>query len=228
MTPTLTLDPQTERLTDAGALPPAPPVPPETSRWGGGDGWNAPAVDPPLASSSLGMLLFLGADLMFFAGLVGAFIVFRFGAIDWPPPGQPRLPVGITGINTVVLLASGVTMLTAWRRIRAGDGRGLLRALLWTAALGATFLAVQGSEWVKLLGFGMTVSSSVYGGIFYTLIGAHALHVLAAVVWLLVVVAMAARGRFDRQHYAGVQLCGMYWALVVLLWPGLYGLVYLS
>jgi len=174
------------------------------------------------------MLLFIGADVMFFAGLVGAFIVFRFGALDWPPPGQPRLPVGITGINTLILLTSGFTMLAAWRRIRAGDRAGLMRALLWTAALGTAFLALQGSEWLKLLGFGMTVSSSVYGGIFYTLIGAHGLHVLSAVIWLLVVVGMAARGRFDRYSYTGVQLCGMYWALVVLLWPGLYGLVYLA
>lgn len=228
MTPTLTLDPKTERIADAGADTPHPPDRSGAPRGPGGDGWQASAADPPLRSSSLGMLLFLGADVMFFAGLVGAFIVFRFGAVDWPPPGQPRLPVGITGLNTLILLSSGATMLSAWRRIRAGDRRGLMRALLWTASLGGAFLAVQGSEWLKLLAFGMTISSSVYGAIFYTLIGAHGLHVAAAVIWLLVVLGMAARGRFDRHSYAGVQLCAMYWALVVLLWPGLYGLVYLS
>jgi heme/copper-type cytochrome/quinol oxidase subunit 3 len=223
MTTTLILEPRTERPAGAGERPPAPPEPPR------GGGWDGPpATQPPIRSAALGMLLFLGADLMFFAGLVGAFIVFRVGAADWPPPGQPRLPAGVTGLNTLILLASGVTMLAAWRRIRRGDSRGLVRALALTAALGTTFLAVQGSEWVKLIGFGLTVRSSVYGGIFYTLIGAHGLHVLAAVVWLLVVLAFGARGRFDRRRCAAVQLCGMYWGLVVLLWPGLYGLVYLG
>ncbi len=228
MTPTLTLDPKTERITDAGAEPPAPPEPPELPRGPGWDGGSAAEADSPIRSSSLAMLLFLGADVMFFAGLVGAFIVFRFGAVDWPPPGQPRLPAGITGINTLILSVSGYTMFRAWRAIRRGDRAGLISALSWTAVLGTAFLAVQGSEWLRLLGFGLTVSSSVYGGIFYTLIGAHGLHVLAAVIWLLVVLGMAARGRFDRHQHAGVQLCGMYWALVVLLWPGLYSLVYLA
>ena len=228
MTPTLTLDPKTATIADSGTAPPTPPEPPDVPRRPGEDGGRAHASEPPIRSSSLAMLLFLGADVMFFAGLVGAFIVFRFGAIDWPPPGQPRLPVGITGINTLILLASGFTMLRAWRAIRRGDRAGLISALSWTAVLGTAFLAVQGFEWLKLLGFGLTVSSSVYGGIFYTLIGAHGLHVLAAVIWLLVILGMAARGRFDRHQHAGVQLCGMYWALVVLLWPGLYSLVYLG
>ena len=73
----------------------------------------------------------------------------------------------------------------------------------------------------------MTASSSIYGGMFYALIGAHGFHVLCGLIWLLVVRAQAGRGRFSKSRYAGVQTSGIYWTFVVALWPVLYGLVYL-
>ena len=171
--------------------------------------------------------MFLGAEAMFFAGLMGAYIVFRVSASVWPPPFQPRLPVGVTGVNTMFLLASAVTIRVALRVRAAEDGTHLVRWLGVTALLGAIFLAVQGYEWIELIQFGLTVSSSVYGGLFYTLIGFHALHVFGALIWLLVVFALAQRGHYSKNRYVGVQTCAMYWTFVVALWPALYGLVYL-
>lgn len=175
----------------------------------------------------LAVLMFLGAEAMFFAGLMGAYIVFRVGAAVWPPPFQPRLPVGVTGVNTMFLLASAATIRVALRCARRGDATHLVRWLGVTALLGAIFLAVQGYEWIELIQFGLTVSSSVYGGLFYTLIGFHALHVFGALIWLLVVFALARRGHYSKNRYVGVQTCAMYWTFVVALWPALYGLVYL-
>jgi cytochrome c oxidase subunit 3 len=80
----------------------------------------------------------------------------------------------------------------------------------------------------KLIDFGMTMSSSVYGAIFYTLIGCHALHVLGAVIWLLIVLLMFQRQWFSAKKHVGIKLAGMYWFLVVGLWPMLYVLVYLK
>ncbi|MBC6952387.1 hypothetical protein DWB58_31125, partial [candidate division KSB1 bacterium] len=91
-----------------------------------------------------------------------------------------------------------------------------------------TFLFIQGSEWIKLIDFGLTLSSSVYGAIFYVLIGCHALHVLGAVLWLVIVWRRAQQNQFTAQRHTPVQLCSMYWYLVVLLWPALYALVYLN
>lgn len=182
----------------------------------------------PVGNAVLGMLLFLGTDAMFFATLIGAFIVFRTSSVNWPPLGQPRLPVAVTGVNTAILLFSGVTMFLARRRILSGDRAGLARGLAVTVVLGATFLFIQGWEWIKLIDFGLTLSSSVYGGIFYTLIGCHALHALGAVVWLLIVWRRAQQNRYTAQRHTPVQLCSMYWYLVVLLWPVLYVLVYLN
>jgi cytochrome c oxidase subunit 3 len=180
-----------------------------------------------VSNARLGVLMLLGAEAMFFAGLIGAFLVFRLGASIWPPPFQPRLPLGVTGINTVILVLSAVTMHLSLRVLRAGEFARLTRYLTATAMLGAVFLAIQGYEWLRLIHFGLTLSSSVYGGLFYTLIGFHGLHVLGGLIWLLVVFVQAKRGRFSRNRHTGLVTCSMYWTFVVALWPVLYLLVYL-
>ena len=182
---------------------------------------------PPVDNARLGLLIFLAAETMFFAGLIGAFLVFRLGSVPWPPPFQPRLPIAVTGVNTIILLLSGVTVQLALRAIRSGNQPGLTWFLSATALLGLVFLGIQGYEWIRLIRFGLTMSSGVYGATFYTLIGCHALHVLGAVVWLGVVLALARGGRFSAERSTGVQLCAIYWTFVVALWPVLYGLVYL-
>jgi cytochrome c oxidase subunit 3 len=209
-------EPQTVRTLKragfGGGEPPAPPVRPNT----------------PIGSNAwLAVLVFLGAEAMFFAGLIGAYLVFRVGSPIWPPPFQPRLPIGVTGVNTVILLASAVTIRLGIRAVRSGNVRKMIRLLGLTASLGAAFLAIQGYEWFQLIQFGLTVSSSVYGGLFYLLIGFHGLHVIGALIWLLVVFALAKQGRFTKDRHVGIQTCGMYWTFVVGLWPLLYGLVYL-
>ncbi len=182
---------------------------------------------PAVSNARLGLLVFLGAEAMFFVGLIGAFLVFRLGSEVWPPPAQPRLPVGVTGINTVILLFSGLTGYLALRAVRDGNSRGLFQWILTTVGLGTLFLSIQGYEWIRLIHFGLTVSSGTYGTTFYTLIGFHGLHVFVAVIWLMIVLLQARRGRFTSQSHAGVETCSMYWTFVVGLWPLLYGLVYL-
>ena len=183
----------------------------------------------PMSNARLAILILLGAEIMFFAGLIGAFLVFRLGSVTWPPPSQAdvRLPIGVTGINTIVLLLSGYTMIRALWVVRRDSQKELRRWLLVTGLLGAIFLVVQGSEWVRLVHHGFTLSSGVYGSIFYVLIGCHALHVLVAVVWELSVLAKALGGGFSADRHVGVEICTIYWTFVVGLWPILYVMVYL-
>ena len=187
--------------------------------------------EPARAASNarLAILMLLGAELMLFAGLIGAFLVFRIGSITWPPPSQitVRLPVAVTGINTIILLLSGYTMFQAFREIRRDNQSGLKIWLLSTGILGSIFLAVQGTEWVRLVHYGLTLSSGVYGSIFYVLIGCHALHVFSAILWLLTVLGRAVAGRFSASQHIGVEMCTIYWTFVVALWPILYLLVYI-
>ena len=203
-----------------------PPPPPRTG--GGGDPDREPPTPRrPLDNLRLAIVFFIGAETMFFAALISALFVLRLGMAVWPPPLQPRLPVGITGLNTLVLLASSVVMIAAGRALARDDRRGLVRRLGLAALLGAVFLVVQGYEWARLVSFGLTMSSSTYGTTFYTLIGTHAVHVLGALIWLCVTALLAAGGRFSRERGSAVRACAMYWHFVVGLWPFLYVAVYL-
>jgi cytochrome c oxidase subunit III len=204
-------------------LPPPPPP------FRGDDGESEePARRPRLDNTWLAMLFLLAAETMFFAGLISAFFVLRLAAPVWPPPLQPRLPILVTGVNTVVLLTSSLVMIGALRAGRRGDARVLVERLAATAALGGLFLAVQGYEWARLIHYGLTVTSGAYGATFYTLIGVHAAHVLGALIWLAVTLALAGRGRFADGRLAGLRACATYWHFVVGLWPILYVSVYLT
>ena len=184
----------------------------------------------PLSNARLGILVLLGAETMLFSGLIGTFLVFRVGNVTWPPPSHigVELPRAITGINTALLLLSGYTMFQARRAIQKSQVKQLRNWLLLTGGLGLLFLGIQGSEWVQLIRNGLTLQSGVYGGIFYVLIGCHAVHVLSAVIWLFIVFGMAMAGHFSAERHVGVDTCTIYWIFVVALWPILYVLVYLS
>src|SRR3989442_13905264 len=216
MTRTVLAPPQEDR---ARRLPP-PPLSPRD----GGDGRpSEPAPEPrPLDNAHLALLVFLGAETMLFASFVMGFFVLRTQALVWPPPLQPRLPVAVTALNTLCLLASSGTMLAARRALRRGDRATLLGGLGATAGLGAVFLPVQGFEWVRLIRFGLRVSSGTYGGTFYTLIGLHGVHVLGALGWLAAVAVGVAAGRLGTHRTVPISLCAIYWHFVVAVWPVLY------
>ncbi len=179
-----------------------------------------------LPNAILGTLIFLGAEAMFFAGLISAYLVLRAGSLAWPPPGQPRLPVALTGANTAVLLCSGFAMQRALAALRGGSVVALRRWLAAATALGAIFLAVQGTEWIRLLGYGLRVTSGPYGATFYTLIGAHGLHVLGGLLVLLTVLVQAHRSELPGRQRTAIEACRLYWLFVVGVWPVLYLLVY--
>ena len=220
------------RILEAPPRPPVPrktngrvpPAPPERG-WGGDDDRDG---TPPrrLDNLRLALLFFMGAEVMFFAALVSALFVLRVGMAAWPPPLEPRLPLAVTTLNTLVLIGSSLSMRAALRALRRRDRRRFVRMLARTAALGALFLLVQGYEWIRLIGFGLTLSSSVYGATFYTLIGLHGLHVAGALVWLLATTFLAARDHFADGRITPVQACAMYWHFVVGLWPALFVAVY--
>lgn len=184
----------------------------------------------PLSNAKLGVLVLLGAETMLFVGLIGAFLVFRMGNVNWPPLsiGDIQLPRLVTGINTVLLLISGYTMFFAARSIQQKQILYHHISLILTWFLGLAFLVIQGGEWVQLISNGLTIQSGIYGGIFYVLIGCHAVHVLGAVIWLTIVVGKSLLGTYSSQEYTGVETCMIYWIFVVALWPILYILVYLS
>lgn len=176
----------------------------------------------------IGVLIFIGSEVMFFAGLISAFLVLRASQLAWPPPGQPRLPVTRTALNTAVLLLSGYLVHRAYVAVRSGDRRASLRWLGAGWVCGVAFLLLQGAEWVRLLGEGLTASSSVYGALFYTIIGTHGLHVTAGAAALLWAGARAHRAERPEAAIGPIALSRLFWLFVVGLWPVLYVLVYLT
>lgn len=215
-------------MAQAALRQPAPEKDPPRLELYRGFGGTPPGhgTPPVIGSPELGVLVFIVFETMLFSGLVAAYLVLRTSSFAWPPPGLPQLPIAVTAVNSAILLFSGFTMFRATREVAAGEQGRFRNALLMTAALGLTFLIVQGSEWVQLIHQGLTLTSGSYGGIFYTLIGLHGLHVIGAVVWLGVVLAVALRGGYSAQRYTGVRLIAMYWYFVTALWPLLFGMVY--
>ena len=139
---------------------------------------------PAVSSGRIAIVMLMVAETMLFTTLLGGYVVLRGAGGAWPPAGMPRLPLAVTWVNTSVLLASCWTMSRAWRAAGAHDARQLRYSLAETALLGSTFLTIQGTEWVRLVHFGLTLSTSIYGATFYLLIGLHGLHVLAAAAGL--------------------------------------------
>jgi heme/copper-type cytochrome/quinol oxidase subunit 3 len=174
------------------------------------------------------MAVFLGTEAMLFAGLISAFLILRASSPSGSPADQLRLPAAVTGINTAALLLSAYTMQQAAIAGRKRRREEMIRWLTATATLGATFLLVQGVEWVKLLWHGLQMSSGQGGAGFYTLIGCHAVHVLAAVVTLVAFLVWVWRGSSIERCQTPLRVCRLYWMFVVIVWPILYILVYLT
>jgi heme/copper-type cytochrome/quinol oxidase subunit 3 len=182
---------------------------------------------PPIASTRIAMIALVTSELMLFAGLLGMYIVIRLSHPVWPPADQPRLPIFVTTLNSLALFASVVPLTIALRAIRRDARRRAAQALAATTALGALFLGVQGVEWSRLIHHGLTLGSSQYGAAFYVLIGCHAVHVLAAVMWLSTVTLLAFREHYRADAYAGLEMCAIYWYFVAALWGVLFPVVYL-
>ena len=178
-----------------------------------------------VSNGVLGMLLFVFVEVMLFAGFIAAFVIIKSRAVGsvWPPPNQPRLPFAETAVNTSALIASGIVLLIAHRLYQRGkESVGLLLAV--ATVLGGAFVALQGVEWVALIREGLTITSSTYGALFYTIIGAHAAHAVAAICALVWAWARLMQGRLSREALSTVSL---FWYFVVLVWPFLYFQVYL-
>jgi heme/copper-type cytochrome/quinol oxidase subunit 3 len=183
----------------------------------------------------LGMWVFLLSEVMFFTSLIGAYIILRFAhPTAFAEPGDV-LNVPLTALNTFILICSSVTMVKAFAAIQQGDQRRLKQWLLATAGIGATFLGVQAFEYYKLVGHGFVPNVAnyaaegepLYGATFYTMTGFHGAHVAIGVLSLLFVSWRAFRGKYTAQSYGGVEIVGLYWHFVDLVWIILFTIVYL-
>lgn len=180
--------------------------------------------EPLIPSGVLGMIIFVITEVMFFAGMISAYMIAE-GVTEggWPPAGQPRLPIEATAINTGALLLSGVLLAVSNRgfKERRAFSKGLVLAAL---ALGTWFVIAQGLEWVALISEGLTLTYSTHGSFFYLIVGTHGVHAVAAIIGLGVCFAKYLKGTLTGAQFATAQV---FWYFVVGIWPVLYNLVYL-
>lgn len=172
----------------------------------------------------LGMWFFIATEVMFFGGLITTFLKYK---LQNPTPEAALLDVTLVGVNTFVLLTSSFTVVLGLDAIRRGDQSGLVRFLVATIVLGVVFLAGQGYEFGALYREGVTLTSSLFGSTFFTLTGFHGLHVLGGVLWALRMLVKGVRGEYSADDNLGVELFGLYWHFVDIVWIVLFTLIYL-
>ena len=184
----------------------------------------------------LGMWVFLLSEVMFFTSLIGSYVILRFAHPDhWTDPGV-MLNVNLTAGNTFLLICSSVTMVKAFAAIQQGDQKGLQRWLLATILIGASFVGIQAYEYYSLAtheGFVPALDAyaagggRLYGATFYAMTGFHGAHVSIGVLCLGFVYIQARRGVYTVEDHEGVEVIGLYWHFVDLVWILLFTIVYL-
>jgi len=178
-------------------------------------------VEPQL----LGMLLFIISEVMVFGAFFTAYFFIRVVAGDeWFPYKGHELPVAVAGVNSAILLSSSITMHWAQTSIKNGNRFGLKAGIVSTFFLGATFLFIQVNEYVHI---GFSARDDAFGSIFYGLTGLHGAHVTVGLILLAMVVVRSFRGHYSPEEHRGVEVPGIYWHFVDVMWIVVYSSVYI-
>jgi cytochrome c oxidase subunit 3 len=189
------------------------------------------AAHPPLANQSsrvdartLGMFLFIASEIMLFGSFFTAYFFVRVAqGTPWPTPGL-ELPVFVAGLNTIILVTSSFTMHWALQAIKRGNRSGLQAGLTLTFLLGLTFLLTQILEYARI---GFAPYTNAFGTIFFCLTGLHGAHVFVGLTLLLAATVRAYRGHYSPEAHLGVEIPGIYWHFVDVMWIVVYTTVYI-
>jgi cytochrome c oxidase subunit 3/cytochrome o ubiquinol oxidase subunit 3 len=179
-----------------------------------------------LSNNKLAMWLFLGSECLLFGGLISAYMLYRGRVAEGPGPDQV-FSIPFTSVSSFVLLMSSLTMVLAVSASRVGDWE---RTRLWltvTALLGATFVGGQVFEFTEFYRKGLGYSTSLFGSTFYTLTGFHGVHVTVGIIMLMALVGMLKANRVPGERSEVVELVGLYWHFVDIIWILIFTLVYL-
>jgi cytochrome c oxidase subunit III len=186
---------------------------------------------PPAANRSsrveaplLGMLLFIISEVMIFGAFFTAYFFIRIaGGAPWPAPGS-ELPVSVAGVNTAILISSSFTLHWAEKSIKNNNRFGLKAGMLTTFLLGCTFLFIQINEYANI---GFSPQDSAQTSIFYSLTGLHGAHVFIGLCLLLFVTIRSFRGHYSPESHRGIEVPGIYWHFVDIMWIVVYTTVYI-
>ncbi|MCW1970971.1 MAG: heme-copper oxidase subunit III [Anaerolineae bacterium] len=173
-----------------------------------------------------GIWLFLSSELLIFMGLIAGLLLVKWGAEKWPHFEGPTFY--LVSINTLVLLLSSLTVVLGIDAIKAGDVKKLSIYIAISAFLGVVFLGGQAIEYNNLIVHeGHGFADDPFGAPFFTLTGFHGLHVLVGVIWALAILNRAKAGVFNAKNYTTIEMFGLFWHFVDLVWIVIFTIVYL-
>jgi cytochrome c oxidase subunit 3/cytochrome o ubiquinol oxidase subunit 3 len=184
------------------------------------------ATSTGLSNNKLAMWLFLGSDCLLFGGLISTYMLYR-GRVAAGPRPEDVYNIPFTSVSSFVLLMSSLTMVLA---VTAAHRADVTRTRLWlvaTALLGSTFVGGQVFEFTEFYHRGLGYTTSLFSSSFYTLTGFHGVHVTVGVIMLLSLVFITLRGRIPGDEGEVVELVGLYWHFVDIVWIVIFTLVYL-
>ncbi len=179
-----------------------------------------------LSNAKLGMWAFLGSECLLFGALISTFLLYSGKEVSGPTP-QKIYDIPYTSVSSFVLLMSSLTMVLALAAIQRGDHAKLRVWLMATALLGMTFIAGQVYEFTVFVHEGMTIKTNVIASSFYTLTGFHGAHVTGGIIMLLSLFGMSMDGRLPVEKAEAVELVGLYWHFVDIVWIVIFTIVYL-
>ena len=183
-----------------------------------------PHFSSRISPSILGMYLFIGSEIMLFGSFFTAYFFVRVvNGVQWPTPPF-HLPVYVAFINTCILVTSSFTMHWALTSVKRNNPFGVRAGLLLTFLMGLTFLITQVTEYLRI---GFNTSDGSFPTIFFTLTGLHGCHVFVGLTILLFMTIRAFRGHFSAEHHHGVEIGGIYWHFVDVMWIVVFLTVYI-
>ncbi len=191
----------------------------------------AHAVEPEYTTTGLNhrkllMWVFLGSDCLFFGALIATYMVYRGQSLAGPYPID-IINVPVTTISTFVLLMSSFAMVQALAATHADNKRAIVGWLVATAALGSIFIGFQIVEFNTFKNEGLTLGGNLFGATFFTLTGFHGAHVTLGIIWLVAMAIVANKGRVGPNSALDIELLGLYWHFVDIVWIVIFTLLYL-
>ena len=185
---------------------------------------------PPTATGldnrKLGFWTFIGSETLFFGSLISTYMVYKGASVAGPYP-RDVLNIPLTSVSTFVLLTSSLCMVLALNAVQRGRRAGTLMWLAGTAIGGLIFLSFQAYEFTHFYHEGLTLTANVFGSSFFVLTGFHGAHVSVGVLWLLTLFVLTLLGKIGREDAVKVEVAGLYWHFVDIVWIVIFTLVYL-
>ncbi len=187
-----------------------------------------PSTSPLLEHENpkLGMWIFLGGEVIFFGSLISIYLMIRLHSPADIAMAKTHLSIPLIALNTFILILSSFFVVRALEAIRDGSPKGLRTNLIFVFILGAMFLGGQAFEWVTLHREGVWIGST-FGTPFLTITGIHGTHVFTGLMWSLFVQWGISRGAYTKNNHLGVEIFGLYWHFVDIVWIILFTLFYL-